>query len=143
MWKEIPGFQPVSEEVSNPLNTLCFSWFFTYKAKDACYMGEKVSLRWVLLTCPWSNSFNYLWTCLLSVFSVLFFGLFWLFQKKKKIRKEQKYFILCLVLCFLRITWFMIFLSWFRTCMILWRNIESMCCIIECMSYFWFCISMY
>ena len=60
---------------------------------------------------------------------VLFFRLF---KKKKKIQKHwkiskrQKYFILCLVLFFLRITWIMISLSWFRTCLTLWRNLNSM-----------------
>ena len=48
-------------------------------------------------------------------------------QKHWKISKRQKYFILCLILFFLRITWIMISLSWFRTCLTLWRNLNSMC----------------
>ena len=35
------GFQSLLEDWYNPSNTLRFSWFFTYKAKDACCMGEK------------------------------------------------------------------------------------------------------
>ena len=34
---------------------------------------RKDSLRWVLLTCPWFNSFNCLWTCLDSVFGCFVF----------------------------------------------------------------------
>ena len=117
------------------------------KPKMSVVWVRKDFLRWVLSTCPWFNSFNYLWTCLLSVFGCLVFSLFWLLKKKIqkhwKFYKRQKYFVLCLVLFFLRITWIMIFLSWFRMCLILWRNIESMCCITKGMSYLWFCISMY
>ena len=100
-------------------------------------MGEKRfskvsvdSLRWVLLTCPWFNSFNYLWTCLLFVFGCfIFLGCFDYskIQKHWKFSKRQKYFILCLVLFFLRITWIMISLSWFWICLTLWRNLNSMC----------------
>ena len=39
--KEFAGFQSFSEDWCNPSNTLCFSWIFTYKAEDSCYMGEK------------------------------------------------------------------------------------------------------
>ena len=69
-------------------------------------------------------------------FVVLFFSFFFLKKKFKNIEKFQKdkYFILCLDLfffffCFffLRITWIMISLSWFRTCLTLWRNLNSMC----------------
>ena len=41
LWKEFAGFQSFSDDWYNPANTLCFSWIFTYKAKDSCYMGEK------------------------------------------------------------------------------------------------------
>ena len=61
---------------------------------------------------------------------VLFFRLFFYLKKIRKhwkFSKRQKYFILCLVLFFLRITWIMISLSWFRTCLTLWRNLNSMC----------------
>ena len=61
---------------------------------------------------------------------VLFFRLFFFFkkiQKHWKISKRQKYFILSLVLFFLRITWIMISLSWFRTYLTLWRNLNSIC----------------
>ena len=66
---------------------------------------------------------------------ILFFGCFVFyavlkkkkFQKHWKISKRQKYFILCLVLFFLRITWIKISLSWFRTCLTLWRNLNSIC----------------
>ena len=34
------------------------------------------------------------------------------------------------------ITWIIITLFWFWTCLILWRNIESMCCVTKCISYF-------
>ena len=116
------------------------------KPKMSVVWVRKDFLRWVLFTCPWFNSFNYLWTCLLSVFGSLVFSLFWLLKEKSKnIENFQKdiNILFCVVLFFLRITWIMIFLSWFRTCLILWRNIESMCCITEGMSYLWFCISMY
>ena len=46
-------------------------------------------------------------------------------QKHWKFSKRQKYFILYIVLFFLRITWIMIPLSWFRTCLTLWRNLNS------------------
>ena len=116
------------------------------KPKMRVVWVRKDFLRWVLFTCPWFNSFNYLWTCLLSVFGSLVFSLFWLLKEKSKnIENFQKdiNILFCVVLFFLRITWIMIFLSWFRTCLILWRNIESMCCITKCMNYFWFCMSMY
>ena len=61
---------------------------------------------------------------------ILFFRLFFLkkkIQKHWKFSKRQKYFILCLVLFFLRITWIMISLFWFRTCLTLWRNLNSIC----------------
>ena len=48
-------------------------------------------------------------------------------QKHWKFSKRQKYFILYLVLFFLRITWIMISLSWSRTCLTLWRNLNSIC----------------
>ena len=66
---------------------------------------------------------------------ILFFGCFVflvVLKKKKKSKnienfQKDKYFILCLVLFFLRITWIMISLSWFRTCLTLWRNLNSIC----------------
>ena len=74
---------------------------------------RKNSLRWVLLSCPWFNSFNCLWTYLVFVFGcfVSFRMFFYLIKKSKNIEnfsKRQKYFILSLVLFFLRITWIMI-----------------------------------
>ena len=109
------------------------------KTKTRAIWVQKDLLRWVSFTCHLFNSFNYLWTYLLSVFGYLVFSLFRLFkkiQKHWKFSKRQKYFILSLVLFFLRIIWIMIYFSWFRTYLALWRNIESMCCIIECISYF-------
>ena len=106
--------------------------FSPTKPKTRVIWVRKDSLRWVLLTCPWFNSFNCLWTCLNSVFGCFVFRLFFYLkkiQKHWKILKRQKYFILCLVLFFLRFTWIMISLSWFRTCLILWRNLNSICCI--------------
>ena len=100
----------------------------------------------LLFTCPWFNSFNYLSTCLL----LLFFWLFWLLKKKIqkhwKFSKRQKYFILDLVLFFLRITWIIISLFWLRTCLILRRNTENMCCMTKSWAIFifvWVCTSLY
>ena len=126
-------------------NFVLIPFMFLIKPKMHAIWWEKDLLRWGFSTCPWFNSFNYLWTCLHSVFGYFVFRLFWLLKKKKKIQKHwkfsksKKYFILCFVFCFffsLRITLIMISLSWLRTYLILWRNIESMCCIIECLSYF-------
>ena len=69
----------------------------------------------------------------LFLFLVVLFFRFFLLLLLKKIQKHwnfskrQKYFILCSVLFFLRITWIMISLSWFRMCLTLWRNLNSMC----------------
>ena len=52
------------------------------KPKTCAIWVRKNSLRWVLLTCPWFNCFNYLWTCF--VFVVLFFSFFFLKKKKSK-----------------------------------------------------------
>ena len=64
---------------------------------------------------------------LVVLFLLEFFYLIKKIQKHWKFSKRQKYFILYLVLFFLRITWIMIPLSWFRTCLTLWRNLNSMC----------------
>ena len=71
---------------------------------------------------------------LFFILVVCFLGCVFKNKKKKKknpktlkISKRQNFFILCLVLFFLRITWIMISLSWFRTCLILWKNLNNMC----------------
>ena len=112
--------------------------FSPTKPKTCAVWVRKDLLRWELFICPWYNYFNYLW-----IYFYFCFRLFCLKKKNWKFSKRQKYFILCLVLFFLSITWIMISLSWFRTYVIRWRNIESMYCKIECISYFWFCMSMY
>ena len=104
--------------------------FSPTKPKTRSIWVKKDSPMWVLLTCPWFNSFNYLWTCLLLVFSCfIFLGYFDYskIQKHWKFSKRHKYLILCLVLFVLRITWVIISLFWFRTCLTLWRNLNSMC----------------
>ena len=66
----------------------------------------------------------------LFLFFIVPFRLFFIkkkIQKHWKISKRQKYFILYLVLFFLTITWIVISLSWFRTCLTLWRNLNSIC----------------
>ena len=42
--------------------------FLPSKPKTRALWVRKDSLKWVLLTCPWFNSFNCLWTCLDFVF---------------------------------------------------------------------------
>ena len=43
------------------------------KPKTRAVWVRKDLLRWVLFTCPWFNSFNYLWTCFLSIFGYFIF----------------------------------------------------------------------
>ena len=50
--------------------------FSPTKPKTRSIWVRKDSLRWVLLTCSWFNSFNCLWTCLDSVFGCFIFRLF-------------------------------------------------------------------
>ena len=123
--------------------------FSPTKLKTSIVWVRKDLLKWVLFTCPWFNSFNYLRTCLFFVFGCLVFIGCFDYSKKKKIQKHwkfskrQKYLILGLVLFFPGITWIIISLFWLRTYLILWRNTENMCCMTEFMSYFYFCMSMY
>ena len=96
------------------------------------YGWEKNSLRWVLLTCPWFNSFNCLWTCLVFVFGcfVSFRMFFYLIKKNPKTLKifqKDKNILFWVLFYFswgLHELWY---LSWFRTCLTLWRNLDSMC----------------
>ena len=88
--------------------------FSPTKLKTHAIWVRKDSLRWVLLICPWFNSFNYLWICLLLVFGCfIFLGCFEFpkIQKHWKFSKRLKYFTMCLVLFVLRITWVIISLS--------------------------------
>ena len=104
--------------------------FSPTKPKSRARWMRKDSLRWVLFTCPWFNSFNYLWTCFLLLFGCFIFLACLNIQKFKNIenfQKDKNIFILCLVLFVLRITWVIISLSWFRTCLTLWRNMNTMC----------------
>ena len=135
----------------------CFSqvWEFrvnslhiSHKAKDACYMVRKRLAK-----------VGVFYLSLISFFQLfvdMFTFCFWLFcflvvliiKKKKKKSKNIENFqkvkniLFCVLFCFcffffsLRIILIMISLSWLRTYLILWRNIESMCCIIKCISYF-------
>ena len=60
---------------------------------------------------------------------VLFFRIFLLKKKSKNIENFQKTknVLFCVLFyLFLRITWIMISLSWFITCLTLWRNLNSM-----------------
>ena len=91
-----------------------YGWEKTYKAKDSCLILSIVCGHVLFL---------FLVVLLLGCFFILFLKKI---QKHWKISKKQKYFILCLVLFFLRITWIMISLSWFRTCLTLGRNLNSM-----------------
>ena len=54
------------------------------KPKMSVVWVRKDFLRWVSSTYPWFNSFNYLWTCLLSFFGCLFFSFFFIIKKKSK-----------------------------------------------------------
>ena len=102
---------------------------FLIKPKMRAIWWEKDLLRWGFSTCPWFNSFNYLWTCLHSVFGYFVLRLFWLFKKKKSKNIENfqkvKNILFCVLFFFfpLRIILIMISLSWLRTYLILWRNI--------------------
>ena len=125
-------------------NFVLIPFIFLIKPKMRAIWWEKDLLRWGFSTCPWFN-FSIICRHVYILFlAILFLGCFDYLKKKKirkhwKFSKSQKYFILCFVFCFffsLRITLIMISLSWLRTYLILWRNIESMCCIIKCISYF-------
>ena len=114
MWKEIAGFQ---KNCVIPQKHFVSHGFSPTKAKMHAIWVRKDLQMWVLFTCPWFNSFNYLWTCLLFVFGLfIFLGYFDYskikFQKHWKISKRQKYFILGLVLFFSKITWIIISLFW-------------------------------
>ena len=77
-----------------------------------------------------------MWTCFLLVFccfiflGCFFFILFFFFLNPKtfKIFKNTKifYFVSCFI-CFEDYMSYNISLSWFRTCLTLWRNLNSMC----------------
>ena len=78
--------------------------FSSTKTKTRAIWVRKDSLRLVLLTCPWFNSSNYLWTRLLLVFGCfIFLGCFDYskIQKHWKVSKRQKifYFVSCFI-CF-------------------------------------------
>ena len=81
--------------------------FSPTKPKTRARWVRKDSLKWVLLTCPWFNSFNCLWTCLVFVFLVVLFLLEYFFYLIKKIQKHWKifkktkifYFVSCFI-CF-------------------------------------------
>ena len=93
-----------------------FHGFSPTKPKTHAVWVRKDLLRWVLFTCSWFNSFNYLWTCFCFCFWLFcFLVLFKKIQKHWKFSKKQKIYIyiyiLCLVLFFLRITWIIISLS--------------------------------
>ena len=47
--------------------------FSLAKPKTRAIWMRKDSSRWVLLSCPWFNSFNCLWTCFFFFFLVVFF----------------------------------------------------------------------
>ena len=86
-------------------NFVLIPFMFLIKPKMHAIWWEKDLLRWGFFTCPWFNSFNYLWTCLHSVFGYFVFRLFWLLKKKKKNPKTLKIFkkskIFYFVFCFL------------------------------------------
>ena len=137
--KKLKDFSLFQKNFGNPQIHSASHDFSLTKPKTHAIWMRKDSLSWVLFSYPWFNSFNYLWTFFLSVFGCFVFNLFFLLkkiQKHWKFSKRLKYFILFIVLFFLRIIWIIISVSWLRTCLILWKNIESMCCIIECMSHF-------
>ena len=99
------------------------------KPKTRARWVRKDSPMWVLLTCPWFNSFNCLWTCLVFVFVSfrMFFNLIKKIQKHWKIFKKTKIFYFWVLFYFswgLHGLWY---LSWFRTYLTLWRNLNSMC----------------
>ena len=64
--------------------------FSPTKSKTRAIWVRKDFPRWVLLTCPWYNSFNCLWTCLFLFLVVLFFRLFFLLKKNPKTLKNFK-----------------------------------------------------
>ena len=106
--------------------------FSPIKPKTSAIWVRKDSLRWVLLTCLWFNSFNFLWTCFVSIFGCFVFFRIFLFNKKKsknieKFSKRQKYFILSLVLFVFEDYMSYKSFSWLKTYLILWRNLNSMC----------------
>ena len=97
--------------------------FSPTKPKTRAIWVRKDSLRWVLLTCPWFNSFNCLWTCFVFVF------IFYFLKNPKTLKnfKETKIFYFVSSFIF---SWGLLelwYLSWFRTCLTLWRNLNSMC----------------
>ena len=53
--------------------------FSPTKPKTRAIRVRKDSLKWVLLTCLWFNSFNCLWTCFVSVFGCFVFLVFFFF----------------------------------------------------------------
>ena len=61
---------------------------------------------------------------------VLFFRLLFIKKKNPKtlkiFKKDKNNFFCFLFYLFLKITWIMISLSWFRTCLTLWRNLNRM-----------------
>ena len=59
------------------------------KPKTHAIWVRKESLRWVLLTNPWFNFLNYLWTCFISIFGCFIFLGFFVY--KKKIQKHWKF----------------------------------------------------
>ena len=63
--------------------------FSPTKPKTHAIWVRKDSLRWVLQTCPWFNSFNCLWTCFVFCFW-LFCFLFFLNKKNPKTLKNFK-----------------------------------------------------
>ena len=132
-------------------STTVASWSKTYLGEVHTYMslfmGHYVSHHHLTMSMMGCEPLFFF----LFFFFFFFFSCFWLFffflnffyiykkkiQKHLKFSKRQKYFILCLVLFFLRITWIMISLSWFRTCLTLWRNLNSMCYISAMLFLIW------
>ena len=64
--------------------------FSPIKLKTHAIWVRKDYPRWVLLTCPWFNSFNYLWRCLLLVFGCFIFLGWFDYSKNPKTLKNFK-----------------------------------------------------
>ena len=65
--------------------------FSPTKLKTLVVWVRKDLLRWVLFTCPWFNSFNYLRTCLFFVFGCFVFLGCFDYSKKKKSKNIENF----------------------------------------------------
>ena len=83
LWKKILGFLSLWKEFYSSSNKLCFSWYFTYKTKNTCCVGEERFFE--------VSVFYFVIDLILSIICGHVYFLFLVFDCSKKIQKQWKF----------------------------------------------------